>query len=337
MGRLLTPPFPTRLLVDLPNWVGDQALALPAVGRLVAANRGGETTFHTRPRARRVYELAFAPCRVITSPPKAFPVASALAACRGAGRFDVGITFRHAPRAKIFLRLASRRAVGSAGGGSRLLLDASAPVDRRRHQVHDGDGLLALLGLPASPEWSYPPFPPVLEDEGAELLTRAGAHGQGVIGIAPGAASGEAKRWPPERYGELVRRLDALGRHSVLVLGPGEDALAEAVRSAAGRPVPVVGLEADVAGLAGVLSRLGLLVGNDSGPVHLAAWTRTPVTALFGPTDPARTSPLAERCRVVVAPPSPAGRRALDQLAVDEVLAMVLGVAADVGACSGRC
>ena len=47
-GRLL----PGRLVVDLPNWVGDQALAMPAVARVADANRLGDTVFHTRPAAR---------------------------------------------------------------------------------------------------------------------------------------------------------------------------------------------------------------------------------------------------------------------------------------------
>lgn len=37
----------THLIVDLPNWLGDVVMALPAVARLVEANRGGETVLHT--------------------------------------------------------------------------------------------------------------------------------------------------------------------------------------------------------------------------------------------------------------------------------------------------
>jgi ADP-heptose:LPS heptosyltransferase len=122
----------------------------------------------------------------------------------------------------------------------------------------------------------------------------------------------------------------------VLLIGPGGEELAWAVRAPAGLELPVAGLDADVAGLAGVLSRLRLLVGNDSGPVHLAAWVQTAVIALFGPTDPARTSPIGQSCRVVQAPPSLDGRRLLDQLAVDEVLARVLDVAQDAAARSGQ-
>jgi ADP-heptose:LPS heptosyltransferase len=47
-----------------------------------------------------------------------------------------------------------------------------------------------------------------------------------------------------------------------------------------------------VAGLAAVATGLRLLVGNDSGPMQLAACVGIPVVALFGPTDPGRTSPL---------------------------------------------
>ena len=45
--------LPTTLLVDLPNWVGDQMMALPALHRLVEENRGGLTVLHTRPHLTR--------------------------------------------------------------------------------------------------------------------------------------------------------------------------------------------------------------------------------------------------------------------------------------------
>ena len=76
----------------------------------------------------------------------------------------------------------------------------------------------------------------------------------------------------------------------LVVVGPGEEQLA---RRSPPRPaaLPAVGTDVDVAGLAGVLVHLAVLVGNDSGPAQLAVMVGVPVVALFGPTNPVRTGP----------------------------------------------
>ena len=85
----------------------------------------------------------------------------------------------------------------------------------------------------------------------------------------------------------------------MVVLGPGEESLARELCQASGRRLPVVGPRLDVAGLAGVISRLSLLVCNDSGPMHLAAVFGTPTVAIFGLGEPSRTGPFGHRHRVL--------------------------------------
>lgn len=287
--------LPSRMVIDLPNWVGDQVMALPAIHRLVVGNAGGETTLHARPPGRRLFEALFPSVAVVASPPKASPIASARRLCRGSGRFDVGITLRHASRAKICLRLSARRSLGSDGDGGRLLLTERYPVDRSRHQVFDADPILEGLGLSSvDPRWR-PALPLVLVEEGARVLRRAGVAREGAVGVAPSCARGETKRWPAASYGELARRMRARGLEVVVVIGPGEEEIGRQVAAAAGVPLPIAGAESDVAGLAGVLARLSVLVCNDSGPMHLAAAVGIRAVALFGPTDPRRTGPLGDR------------------------------------------
>lgn len=291
--------LPGRLVVDLPNWVGDQVMALPAVHRLVEGNCGGETTLHARPAASRLFEVLFPTAEVVASPPKASPISSARRLVRSGGRYDVGITLRHASRAKICLRLTARRTLGSGGDGGRFLLSERYPVDRSRHQVFDADPILEGLGLErVNPRWR-PALPLALVEEGARLLRRCGIEREGAIGLAPATARGTSKRWPASAFGALATRVLARGREAVLVIGPGEDELAREVVTAAGRPVPVVGSHSDVAGLAGVLARLSVLVCNDSGPMHLAAALGVRMIALFGPTDPRRTGPLGDHSVVL--------------------------------------
>jgi ADP-heptose:LPS heptosyltransferase len=137
-------------------------------------------------------------------------------------------------------------------------------------------------------------MPLELVERGARALRRSGVVREGAVGFAPATVWGESKRWPTRSFGELANRNRRRGLESVVVIGPGEEEAAREVQRAAGWEVPVVGADLDIAGLAGVLARLSALVGNDSGPMHLAAVVGTPGVALFGPTDPARTGPLGE-------------------------------------------
>ena len=113
---------------------------------------------------------------------------------REGGRFEIGITLRNAARAKILLRLSARWSAGSRGEGALVLLSAARTVDRRRHQVHDADPILAALGLAAAnPVW-HPTLPAVLKDEGEAVLRTACVDLERAIGLAPATARGEGQK-----------------------------------------------------------------------------------------------------------------------------------------------
>jgi ADP-heptose:LPS heptosyltransferase len=326
----------THVLIDLPNWLGDQVMALPAVHRVLAANRSGRTVLHTRPATERFLRVLFPDAEVAASQPKAFPLTTAGRLRRRWGVAAVGITLRNAYRAKIMLALAARRTYGSNGQGARLLLTHSVPVDRRRHQVHDLDPVLRALGVGEVDARWRPVVRSGLVEEGRERLRAAGIGDGPVVALAPATASGSAKRWPVGHFAALADRCAGGGIAPVVVIGPGERALAESIAAAATRPVPVLGEDLDVAGLAGILAAVAVAVSVDSGAMHVAAILGTPVVALFGPTAQRRTGPLGARHRVLglhldcapcAAADCPLGhRRCMRELAVDEVEGAVLEV-----------
>jgi heptosyltransferase-2 len=123
-----------------------------------------------------------------------------------------------------------------------------------------------------------------------------------LVALAPGAAYGHAKRWPPERYAAVVSTL--VSAHGATCVLGGAPVDAEATRlvgelAAADARAHVI----DVAGattlwtLAGVLSLASACVSNDSGAMHLAAALGVRVVALFGPTRDKETAPLARASR----------------------------------------
>jgi heptosyltransferase I len=120
--------------------------------------------------------------------------------------------------------------------------------------------------------------------------------------LNPGAGWG-AKRWPPERYGQVARALAEGGVPSILNCGPGEDDLARAAQAASeGAAHPI---KCSITELIALTRRAKLFVGGDTGPLHLAAALQVPVVAIFGPTDPARNGPYGTRSIVLRNPESP--------------------------------
>jgi len=120
-----------------------------------------------------------------------------------------------------------------------------------------------------------------LRDEGAE----------NYIVVSPGGGW-KSKCWPAERFGTLCA--EVWRRHairSVINLAPGEEQLAETVvaHSLPARPIVYC---PELPELVALLSQALLVVGGDTGPLHLAAALGTRVVALFGPTNASRNGPL---------------------------------------------
>jgi len=110
--------------------------------------------------------------------------------------------------------------------------------------------------------------------------------------LSPGGGW-RGKCWPAEQYGHLHRRLaEKYGMRGVVNFGPGERALAEAVRMVSGPPEPLV-LPMDLPQLMVAVRRARFFVGADTGPLHLACALGTPVIGLYGPTDPRRNGPFS--------------------------------------------
>lgn len=112
-----------------------------------------------------------------------------------------------------------------------------------------------------------------------------------TVALVPGAGH-RAKQWPPQRFAALAGELAKAGYNPLYVLGPAEleRGMARGALMPTGRDIPVV-TPADHGELARVLRRARLVVGNDSGPLHLAALHGAPVLALFGPAPAAAWRP----------------------------------------------
>ncbi len=137
----------------------------------------------------------------------------------------------------------------------------------------------------------------------------------GSIVLLPGAGKAN-KLWPVDRFRELAR---LLGEKALVVWGPGERELAEAIGA---RMAPPTNLRE----LAWILQHAQLVIGGDTGPLHLAVALGTKVVGLYGPTDPRRNGPYGQLDHCVNRFPT---TKWMESIPVEEVMTMAQRVAAE--------
>jgi heptosyltransferase-3 len=146
---------------------------------------------------------------------------------------------------------------------------------------------------------------PVVSTAVAQMIKSVGDRGLGVTHVAggpvvlhPGAGS-EKKCWPRQRFFALAQKLGESGRAVQIVLGDVErERWSDAERNEF-KDVATVVMPETLVDLFVVMSGASCVVGNDSGPAHLAGIMGIPTVALFGPTDPAIWRPLGPKVQVL--------------------------------------
>ena len=158
-------------------------------------------------------------------------------------------------------------------------INRQVPVDQTRHVV---EWNMQLASAVAKRELAMPDV-----DFGKFAL--GPGCGKKIV-VLPGAGKAN-KIWPPERFGEAIRRV---GHPAIAVWGPNERELAERTGLELAPPTNLRELTA-------VLKDAALVVGADTGPLHLAAALGTKVVGLYGPTNVRRNGPFGQLERSVTA------------------------------------
>jgi len=328
---------PQRLAIRSPNWLGDAIMALPAMGALrraypdahlaIAAPASVAPLFREQTNAEPASVLSFADHR-------------GERAALGGAALDLIVLLPNSFRSAWIARAAAIRERWGYGAGVRRPLLTRA-VARPRRRVHQSQYYLELvrgLGLEALQE---PPRVCVTAETRSRAMTAAADLGIAadalMIGFAPGAAYGHAKRWPPPRVSDLIARLTReLAATCVLFGAAGDRAAGREIESSLPSDVRVINAigRTDLRLLAGLIAQCGAFVSNDSGAMHLAAALGTPLVAIFGPTDERVTAPLGGRtmpdilsapvfCRPCLLRDCPIDHRCMKRITVDDVLAAV--------------
>ncbi len=299
---------PRRVIVRLPNWLGDVLMARPLLhhlrasgARCVAVGRAGTIELLREED----------PALELHAWPQAAAERRALAVALRAHAADLAlilpISFSSAWHARAWG--ARRRAGYAADRRSPLLHDARPRFPRG--DLHVSEEYLALASERSAPirrvagACDLPELPVATRhlESAQRILASAGIDGEPFAILAPGAVYGPAKRWSVERYATIATDLEARRLRVVLCGAEGDRPVTAAVARLAPRAVDVAG-RTTVGEAAALARRARVVLSNDSGFAHVAGAVGAPTVVIFGSSSSAWTAPLGRRVRIVQhAPP----------------------------------
>ncbi|WP_214473516.1 glycosyltransferase family 9 protein [Mesorhizobium sp. dw_380] len=145
---------------------------------------------------------------------------------------------------------------------------------------------------------------PFETDKALALLGEHHLDPNGFMAVHAGA-SFKGRQWQPERFAEAIDQIATdTGLGVVLVGGPDERETAGRILARTATPVVDLVGTLSLESLLAVLKQARLFLGNESGPMHMAAAVGTPVVGLFGLTDPSRWGPVGVPS-IALRPPMP--------------------------------
>lgn len=157
--------------------------------------------------------------------------------------------------------------------------------------IHQGDRFSEIIvGQVGQVSMTTLSVPKALRTDAEAYLATCGLVGGRPLALVHPGSGSRDKCAAPEVLLPVLEGLEAEGFELLLLEGPADHELVARLLSRKARP-PVLVRGLSVRLLAGVLSKVDLFVGHDSGVTHLASLLGTPTVGLFGPTDPTRWSP----------------------------------------------
>jgi lipopolysaccharide heptosyltransferase II len=159
-----------------------------------------------------------------------------------------------------------------------------------RHEVRRQLDLVAAVGCHTADERMSLRVPEGAAGEVRRLLAASGLSGHRPWAVMHPGATAASRRYPPESFAAVARRVVRDLGHAVVVTGTAnEQELVDEIGRAAGVPLLSLAGRLDLGQLAALLELAPLLISNNTGPVHMAAALGTPVVDLYALTNPQHT------------------------------------------------
>jgi len=284
-----------RILIILPNWLGDAIMATPAIELLVKYYPDAQLTFvgsyvsieaikhHPNTQLAIVDETKKASSRLLAT----YKLAKQL------GKFDMAISFRNQIHASLLLRFTGTViTIARNSWHAQLLLSHTPKINTQQHLVKQY-AQLAMVNT-NNFDGEIPPL---------KLYIPAKKFEKPTLGINAGATYGSAKRWYPERFAEVAAHFKE--QFDIIIFGgPNEVEMAQDIQN----HLEKLGVTnfTNLAGkttieeLCATIGGCSLFITNDSGPMHVAAAYQVPTVAIFGPTRYKETSQWMNEKSIIV-------------------------------------
>lgn len=268
-----------RILVVLPNWLGDAVMATPAIELLAKYYDNVRFTFvgsyvsiealkhHPLCENAIVDETKKAPSRLVAT----YKLA------RNLGSFDLAVTFRNQIHSSALLRFTDTVLTLARGSWhSQLLLSHTPKISTDQHLAKQY-AQLAMVNVDDF-NGDVPPL---------QLYIKPNSFEKPTLGINAGATYGSAKRWYPERFAQVAAYYKE--SYDILIFGgPNEVEMAKEIEdnliSLGVTNYKNIAGKTTIEELCANIGGCSLFVTNDSGPMHVAAAYKIPTVAIFGPT-----------------------------------------------------
>lgn len=320
-----------NILIVGVNWLGDGCMTMPALQVFRKRHPQARITMLVKPPLVPLWQLHPAVDAILTLNPGNVGLWQCISAVR-AGKFDSAYIFPNSWRSALVPFLAGVPArIGTDGHGRGMLLTHRIRLSvraSREHQQWEYVDILQLADVAALPA-------PALKRQPDDNVLKA-ADGKATIGLVPGAARGTAKQWPETHFIAAAQKIRQHQPCRFAVFGTAaETTICERITAALKPDAESLAGRTTLAQLAAALAACDTVICNDSGGMHLAATTGTPVVAIYGLTDPTKTGPLGHGHQCIrdeqekgarrIARHDPRASAALRRIAPERVAEVALG------------
>ncbi len=297
---------PKKILIRSTNWIGDGIMTTPAVRSIRQNFPEAEISLLAWPWVADVFNASPHVDRVIIYDKRGIHRGvKGLLRLSGALRhykFDAAILLQNAFEAALIAWAAGIPIrAGYRRDGRSPFLNYGVTLDKtgeNRHHVYYYQNLLARLGLTIGSNDLFLEIS--REDKKWAENYLSNLSPSPVIGLNPGAAYGPAKCWPADRYAGLASLIHEKTGGQFLVFGSAADSRtgSEIAERGQGHIHNLAG-KTSLSQAMALIARCDAFVTNDSGLMHVAAATGTPLVAIFGSTDAEATGPFSENASVL--------------------------------------
>jgi len=293
-----------KILLRAPNWVGDSAVATPAIKAIRTKFPDAEITVMVRPSVAGVFASARYVDRVWIEPkPSGLREWFRITRAVRQQHFDLAVLFPNSFESAAMVFLGGvRQRVGYAMDSRGWMLTHRVQGEKRK--VHHVNYYLELAKA-VSADVSKPSMEITARQEdrtnARKLLAVSGIPLEHRFMIlSPGAAFGAAKRWGDQQFAEAADKLAEEFKLAVVIIGSeGERSISNSIRDCMKIPPVILNGKTSLETLIGLIAESALMLGNDSGPIHLASALGIPAVAVFGATDYKVAAPYGPRGRDV--------------------------------------